>query len=164
MNEDALWILGLSAAVAAVAPLALMGWMAHATGECEAYEAAHPYQDIEPRQVPAHYRYIDSDALDEGCREDVESLHRNVFQCPPSMGLEPQVGDAVTCYVEVTTDDGKMVQDRITARVAWPQETYVRARLFRKATPDKDGKLRRPGFVDIPRSAIAGVAHLTAAA
>ncbi|WP_146662918.1 hypothetical protein [Enhygromyxa salina] len=86
----------------------------------------------------------------------MKSFVEGVYKRPPAGDLNPQIGDLVVAYVEV--DNGK--QDRVMARVLWPRATCVRARLHGMPKQDNAGSGLGRGFVDIPRSAIAGVVHI----
>lgn len=73
--------------------------------------------------------------------------------------LDPKPGDLVTAYI-IRDREGHPTQDRLTARVLWPRETYVRARIF--GIRPKPNGVRPRVIVDVPRQAIAGVINITA--
>ena len=122
----------------------------------EKKDAEPTYPEVEPPSVPEDYRYINRDELDDRCRADLQALFEKQFKRPPADDFDPQTGDVVTAYVEHVSDG----QGRQTARVLWPRGSYVRARLY-GLRPGQDGARPRV-TVDIPRSAIAGVLHMTA--
>lgn len=123
-------------------------------------EPAEPtYPEVEPPTSPESYHYIARDELDDRCRTDLEALFQKLFKRPPAEDLDAKTGDFVTAYVSDGPEDGAAPK-RQAARVLWPRKTYVRARIY-GLEPKPDGSRPRV-IVDIPRGAIAGIAHMTA--
>lgn len=150
--------------VTTVAGILGFGFWAHRRiTQRETWEAEHPYPQVEPPQVPEHYRYVERDALDAAANKQVGELHEVAFKQPPAPDFEPAIGDIVIAFVELE-HDGKRVQDCLVARVLWPRETYVRALVFVEPQQQAQHGVGKRELIDIPREAIASVVHVTAPA
>ncbi len=137
------WVIGLSVSIGGLSLLGLALWAERHRATREAREAEVPYAEVEPPRTPSGFRYVDA-----------EESGRNIHEGNEGRPSDPQVGDLVTaCVVDKT--DAEERSDRLVARVVWPRETYVRARLVSS----------RPGglseVVDIPRAAIITSRRLT---
>jgi hypothetical protein len=65
----------------------------------------------------------------------------------------------VITFVDLDVD-GEQVRDWIVARVVWPRDTYVRARVGSIGNAAA-GLFSARGTIDVPRQTIASVVHLT---
>jgi hypothetical protein len=157
-----MWVItGLWVATAA-ATFGFAFWSDRKTKERLAWEAEHPYPQVEPPRVPESYRYVEREELDQAAHTQVEKLHEIVFKKPQAPDVDPAFGDVVIAFVEVV-EDGELVQDCFVGRVLWPRDTYVRA--FVRVRPKyRAHGVSRGDVIDIPREAIASVVHVTAPA
>ena len=153
-----IWVTWGSLAVLAIGAVGSMLLADRMKTKREEHEALHPFPEVEPPRIPKTYRYIDRSELSDACRDDLASLHESVLRREPVDESEARIGDFITAYVEVMKD-GKPIVERVTARVLWPRETYVRARVFGMGSA-KGPPGTRPS-IDVPRSAIAGVGLFT---
>ena len=127
-------------------------WAVRRGAKRDAWEAAHPYVDVEPAQQPGHYRFIDAEELGAEELRAVDEYFARTYGRPGAGDSDPQVGDVVSAYV-LWQPDGELVRERVAARVLWPRDTYVRGRLLHS-----DGGAV---VLDVPRSCVAGILHLT---
>jgi hypothetical protein len=157
-----MWVItGLWVATAA-ATFGFAFWSDRKTKERLAWEAEHPYPQVEPPRVPESYRYVEREELDQAAHKQIETLHEIAFKKPQTTDLDPAFGDLVIAFVEVV-EDGKTVQDCFIGRVLWPRNTYVRA-LVRFSPKHQAHGVSKRDVIDIPREAIASVVHVTAPA
>jgi hypothetical protein len=158
-TEGAQWVLVGMLAVITLAPViavAGMYWAHRHNEDRQAWQAEHPHEQVEPPRVPEHYQHVDRDSLEPSDREALDAIHTDLEAAPDH---DPAIGDLVTTFVDLVVD-GEQVRDWIGARVVWPRETYVRARVGPMGTTA--AKLVSEGdSIDVPRETIASVVHLT---
>jgi hypothetical protein len=158
-TEGASWVfVGMFAAMSLGAVLAIAGiyWAEHVQARREAWAAEHPHEQVEPPCVPEQYQHVDRDRLDESDREVLDEIHKKREAAPDH---DPAIGDLVTTFVDLV-DNGQRVRDWVVARVVWPRETYVRARVVATGRAAA-GLVSAQDTVDVPRETIATVIHLT---
>ena len=158
-TEGAQWVLYAMLVAVTLAPaIAFAGiyWADLHHERRQAWAAEHPHEQVEPPHVPEHYRYVDRDVLEPSDRAVLDQIHA---KRPAAPDHDPAIGDLVITFVDLDVD-GERVRDWIVARVVWPRDTYVRARVGSMGSA-AGGLLSARDIIDVPRETIASVVHLT---
>jgi hypothetical protein len=158
-TEGAQWVLyGMLVAMALAPAIAFAGmyWADRHHERREAWAAEHPHEQVEPPRVPEHYRYVDRDVLEPSDHAALDQMHA---RRPAAPDHDPAIGDLVITFVDLVVD-GEPVRDWIVARVVWPRDTYVRARVGPTGSAAA-GLISARDIIDVPRETIASAVHLT---